>query len=246
MSFETMMKASLLIDSVFDVEKNIFVPGEQGSYSGISKSLLLITPNDKILVDTGFGDIPPGGKYGDLRSRVHRSDGQGLIIQLADRKITPEQITIVINTHLHSAHCGNNNLFRNAKFYVAKDEFRFIDKFLDKDPNGGSYYPEMYDRVRDYVYVKGEYDLNDDIKIIPTPGHTLGHQSVVANVNGKKLIYSGDVSPLKENLEKKIAMTGYDRAELLSSMKRLLKFKNSKWIFSHDNSQTTLRSIMRV
>ncbi len=241
-----MVKASLLIDSVFDVEKNIFLPGEHGTYSGISKSLLLITPNDKILVDTGFGEIPRGGKFGDLGSRVHRSDGQGLLAQLANRKIRPEQITAVINTHLHSAHCGNNNLFKNAKFYVAKDEFRFVDKYLDKDPNGGSYFPEMYERVRDYVYVKGEYALNDGIKIIPTPGHTLGHQSVVASVNGQNLIYSGDVSPLKENLERKIAMTGYDRTKLLHSMKRLLRFKNSKWIFSHDNGQVTLRSILSV
>ena len=215
-----MVKASLLIDSVFDVEKNIFVPGEQGSYPGVSKSLLLITPNDKILVDTGFGEIPPGRKFGDLRKIVHRSDGQGLVKQLAKRKIKPEQITAVVNTHLHSAHCGNKNVFKNAKFYVARDEFRFIDKYLEKDPNGGSYYPEMYERVRDFVYVKGEYALNDDIKIIPTPGHTLGHQSIVANVNGQNLIYSGDVSPLKVNLERKIAMTGYDRAELLRSMKK--------------------------
>jgi N-acyl homoserine lactone hydrolase len=129
---------------------------------------------------------------------------------------------------------------------VARDEFRFIDKYLDKDPNRGSYYPEMYERVKDYVYVKGEYALSDDIRIIPTPGHTLGHQSIVANVSGQNLIYSGDVSPLKVNLERKIAMTGYDRTELLHSMKKLLKFKNSKWIFSHDNSQVTLRSIIRL
>ena len=239
-----MVKASLLIDSVFDVEKNVFLPGEQGSYPGISKSLLMITPNERILVDTGFGEIPREGKFGDLWSRVHRSEGQGLLRQLAKRKIKPEQITAVVNTHLHSAHCGNNNLFKNAKFYVSKDEFRFIDKYLDKDPNGSSYYPEMYERVKDFVYVKGEYTLNEDVKIIPTPGHTLGHQSVVANVNGQNLIYSGDVSPLKVNLERKIAMTGYDRTELLHSMKKLLRFKNSKWIFSHDNSQVTLRSII--
>ncbi|MFQ6068282.1 MAG: MBL fold metallo-hydrolase [Candidatus Bathyarchaeia archaeon] len=46
-------------------------------------------------------------------------------MQLLNFRLKPEDITVIINTHLHFDHCGGNKLFRNARFYVQADELRY-------------------------------------------------------------------------------------------------------------------------
>ena len=115
--------------------------------------------------------------------------------------IRDSDITIVVNTHLHFDHCGNNALFKNAKFYVQADELRYAyapDRFQK-----AAYIREFFDVNVDYVMLKGKYRLTEEISILPTAGHTVGHQSVIVKLNDKNYVYCGDAAPLKENLEKR-------------------------------------------
>jgi glyoxylase-like metal-dependent hydrolase (beta-lactamase superfamily II) len=237
-------KVHLLLDGFFVCDKTIFLPeGRHVRYTAAAKSLLIISGKEKILVDTGIGDIPDRPAYRELRRTltIKRKEGNGIVPELAKHGLRPEQITSVINTHLHNAHAGNNNLFRGAKFYIAGDEFSFIDNLIGEDPNQTAYLREKYDKARDIVQVKGAYKLTDEVTILPTPGHTLGHQSVVVERDGRPLVYSGDVSPLKENVVKRIPMSSYDRQMNLESMKKLLRIAGARWIFTHDSDQLNLR-----
>jgi N-acyl homoserine lactone hydrolase len=239
-----LVKVNLLIDGIFVTDKRLFLPeGRSVMYGAAAKSLLIQSGKQKILVDTGIGSVPDGPKFDAIRriQTIRRTKSQGIEHQLAKVGLRPEGVTTVINTHLHNAHCGGNNLFRNAQFYVAKTEFDFIDKVVDDDPNQTAYIMENFDKVKSVNEIKGEYQLTEDVRLIPTPGHTTGHQSVVVSLaGGRKLVYSGDVAPLKENLVKRVAMTSYDREMNVGSMNKLLKIKDAKWVFSHDSSQLSL------
>lgn len=238
------VKVNLLIDGIFVLDKRVFLPeGRSVMYDGAAKSLLVQSGREKILVDTGIGTVPEGPKFDAIRrvQTIKRTRSQGIERQLAKVGVKPAEITAVVNTHLHNAHCGGNNLFKNAHFYIAKSEFDFIEKVVDDDPNQTAYIMENFEKVRSVNETRGEYQLTEDVRLIPTPGHTTGHQSVVVSLGGgKKLVYSGDVAPLKENLVKRVAMTSYDREMNIESMKKLLKIKDAKWVFSHDSSQLSL------
>jgi N-acyl homoserine lactone hydrolase len=226
------------------MDKRLFLPeGPSLMYGAAAKSLLIQSGKEKILVDTGIGSVPDDPKFDAIRriQTIKRSRSQGIERQLARVGLRPEDITMVVNTHLHNAHCGGNNLFADAHFYITKSEFDFIDTVVDDDPNQTAYIMENFDKVKSVNETKGEYQLTEEVRLIPTPGHTTGHQSVVVSLaRGKKLVYSGDVAPLKENLVKRVAMTSYDRRMNAESMKKLLKIKDARWVFSHDASQLSL------
>ncbi len=236
------------MDAFFDLEKSTFLPGETGEYTGAAKSLLILSGHEKILVDTGIGNLPKLPKYRELRKSlaIHRDDGQGIKSQLARHGLAPGQINVVINTHLHTAHSGNNTLFKNAQFYVSSHELRAVDDLASTDPNQMSYVQENFAAEKDQITVKGEYKLTPDVTILPTPGHTMGHQSVIVDYGEYKLVYSGDVSPLKENFIRKIPMSSVDPKKTMESMMKLRKIRHAKWIFSHDTNQLTLQKAYRV
>jgi len=236
------------MDGYFDLDKGVFIPGESGSFSGAAKSLLVLTEKEKILIDTGIGDLPDLPKYRELRKTIsiHRDKGQGIKAQLRKHGLKPSDITSVVNTHLHTAHSGNNSLFTKAKFYVTSRECKAVDDLTSKDPNQMSYVRENFEREKDQILVKGNYKLTDEVTLVPTPGHTMGHQSIVIDCENYKLVYCGDVSPLKENLDRKIPMASVNSKMTLESMEKLLEIPNSRWIFSHDPKQLSMRSAFHM
>jgi N-acyl homoserine lactone hydrolase len=239
-----MTRVDLLVDGIFTADQRVFLPeGPAVKYKAAAKSLLIRSGREKILVDTGIGSVPDNPKYDAVRrtQKIARSKSQGIEIQLAKVGVKPSEITAVINTHLHNAHCGGNHLFGNAQFFISKSEFDFIDRTVDDDPNQTAYMSENFDKVKSLNKTKGEYKITEDVRVIPTPGHTTGHQSVVVSLDdGGNLVYSGDVSPLKDNLVGRIPMSSYDRKQTLASMKKLLQIEDARWIFSHDKNQLTL------
>jgi N-acyl homoserine lactone hydrolase len=238
-----MARLHLIVDGIFEADRRIFLPeGPRSKYSAAAKSLLIESGKEKILVDTGIGSVPEDPKFDAIRrvQRITRTKTQGIKVGLARLGIQPEQITAVVNTHLHNAHSGGNTLFASAQFYISRSEFRFIDRSIGEDPNQTAYITENYDKLKSVNETMGEYQLTDEVRIMATPGHTTGHQSVVVSNGSKKLVYSGDVAPLRENLTGHVAMTGCDRNAAIDSMNRLLEIENAEWIFSHDRTQLTL------
>ncbi len=229
------MELHLLSDGYFTLDKSFLVYTKyQGQiYEAALKPLLIIAGKEKILVETGVGELPE--RYRKFHT-IRRETDKTLRAQLNTHRIKPEDITLVINTHLHFDHCGNNASFPNAKFYVQAQELRYAyapDRFQK-----AAYIREFFDSGLDYIPIRGKYQLGEDILLIPTPGHSIGHQSVLIRGEEENLVYCGDAAPLRENLEKRnIPGVLYRADEALRSIDKLRSIKNASYIYSHDNEQ---------
>ncbi len=223
----------LLTDGYFTLDKSFLVFGKyQGTkFKAALKPLLIETDKEKIIVDTGIGTLP--AKY-TKHHDVIRENEQQLAYSLRKAGLGPGDVTLVVNTHLHFDHCGNNRLFSRAKFVSQIDEIRyafFPDRFMKV-----SYLREFFDLEGDLLPVRGRHTVDDGVEIIPTPGHSIGHQSVVVAWKGRNVVYTGDAAPLPENIEKR-NITGmvYDSAKAAESIELLLRIERAAYVHSHDD-----------
>jgi N-acyl homoserine lactone hydrolase len=146
-------------------------------------SFAILGGDEKILVDTGLEDfvVPPG-----LEERT------GFPVMLFEDALatigwTPEDVEIIIHTHLHNDHCENDALCPNAEVYVQKAELDFCN---DPHPIDHRYYPDVLDDVNLKI-IEGDQQILDGIEVIFTPGHTPGGQSVVVNTRKGKAVITG-------------------------------------------------------
>ncbi len=232
------MKVDLLCDGFFTLDKSflVYMKYMGQSYDCAVKPLLILTSDAKILVDTGIGELPV--KYRSVCA-VRRSSEQTVRAQLAQRGLKPDDVDVVVNTHLHFDHCGNNALFPNAEFVVQAEEFEYAcepERFQQS-----AYIRELFDLKLDYRLVHGEHRITDNISVVPTPGHSVGHQSVVVCDGGRSFVYCGDAAPLRENLERRnVPGVLCSAREALRSIDRLRSISNAVYVYSHDCEQMTL------
>ncbi|XP_038207967.1 metallo-beta-lactamase domain-containing protein 1 isoform X2 [Zerene cesonia] len=108
-------------------------------------------------------------------------DSEVILTALKEHQITPDDINFVVSTHGHSDHTGNNNLFLKATHIVG-----FSISFKDK------YYIHPFEKGEEYV-------INDFVKIIPTPGHTLSDVTVLVKSEEENIaIVAGSEDPIKQ------------------------------------------------
>ena len=194
-------------------------PLKVGQFHGIEKSCLsyltdagtkldapvimyLIKGDDtSIVVDTGCSEPELAEKY---HRKTDQPDWMKPVNALRAHGVEPEDVTIVINTHLHWDHCYNNDKFPNAKIYVQRREMEFAAAPL---PTQHIYYesgktgltPPWVKTITQYEIIEGDYPLMDGIDIIFTPGHTPGFQSVLVNTSGGRYMIASDCVGLLEN-----------------------------------------------
>jgi glyoxylase-like metal-dependent hydrolase (beta-lactamase superfamily II) len=148
-------------------------------------SLLIRTGKQTVLVETGMGN--------KLSERMKKFYGQPaqLLANLAGSGIAPEDIDIVINTHLHFDHCGWNTIrkegkivptFPCAKYYAPEGEWEYARKPSDRDAI--SYIPDNYDSLvqsGQMTLLKGGEEIVPGISVKTFPGHTASMQAVIVN-----------------------------------------------------------------
>ncbi|HZK61539.1 MAG TPA: N-acyl homoserine lactonase family protein [Anaerovoracaceae bacterium] len=169
---------------------------------------LLETTEGYILIDTGMNtdgiDNPEeiwGERAKQLVPCLTKEDNIGY--RLREMGVKESDIKFVINTHMHWDHTGGNNLFPEAVFVVQKSEYRF--SLYPDTAIGKSYMENHYPRNAKYKLVEGDCDLCEGIRLLQTPGHTIGHQSVLLTLqNGNRIIITGDAVYTWDNLEKMI------------------------------------------
>ena len=232
------MKLHLLNDGFFTLDKSflVYMKYTGQPYEAALKPLLIQTPKENILVDTGIGELPE--KYRKYYS-ITRKPEQNIKVHLAHHGLKPQDIDVIVNTHLHFDHCGNNALFQNAKFIAQADEYNYAlhpERFQET-----AYIKELFDIKADYQLAQGEFKVNDEIRLMPTPGHSVGHQSVIVEAADKHYVYCGDAAPLKENMERRnIPGVLHCSHHALESIDRLRAISNAVYIYSHDNEQLEL------
>jgi N-acyl homoserine lactone hydrolase len=139
-----------------------------------------------ILVDTGIGDPPEGLiRYWDIVN-------ERMAAALAEHDLVPGDVKIVINTHLHWDHCGQNAVFRHAPFYVQRPE-------LERARREETLTSEWFDFTgARFELVEGEAEVAPGVRVVPTPGHTVGHQSVVLSAGDGTQLFIGDAAYTKD------------------------------------------------
>lgn len=167
-------------------------------------------PEGLIVVDTGetsrtsdpsyFPRWHPYFRFG-VKMRVEPQQEVGS--QLGKLGLSPNDVRWVIMTHLHTDHAGGVSHFPRSKFLVSREEYRLasglagtIRGYLPgRMPNW--FEPHLLD------YENGEYGSfpkgytvtkSKDVLIVPTPGHTLGHQSVILRDGEVTYVFAGDTS----------------------------------------------------
>lgn len=118
--------------------------------------------------------------------------------ELKKLDISPEEIDIVIFTHLHVDHIGYSSIFNNAKFIVQKTE---LETAYNPHPIQRINYrdTEILDTIN-FETVQGDAQIVPGVDVIWTPGHTQGTQSVVVNTEKGKAVIAGMCS-IRENFE---------------------------------------------
>jgi len=160
----------------------------------------------KVLVDTGFKSVEYAQENACYCSDLSQNEQQKMEGALAKIGWKPDDVDIVINTHLHSNHCGGNALFKNAKFYIQKKEWE--QAMNPVDHQAGMYKRELFDATAvdgtSIVLIEGETEIQPGLIILSTPGHTAGHQSVLVNTEDGIVIFAGGACPLLENMQRNI------------------------------------------
>lgn len=171
------------------IKPGILVRNNLGMILQASSTVTLVVGDgNNIIVDTGL----PNEKETILKG-------------LSDYGLTKDDINLVINTHLHGDHMGNNALFAKAKFMTHKNELPA------KLPN--------------VISVQGDFKVSENIRIMETPGHTAGSISVVVWVPETKKTYviAGDALPIKDNYLKWVPPAiNFNPMVALASMKKIV------------------------
>lgn len=148
----------------------------------------------------------------------------------------PEDVDVIINTHLHYDHCGQNCRMPNAKIYVQRAEWEAAGHLTPYE--AGYYHPEDYGKDRisffRWRFVDGMEEILPGLLLLPTPGHTRGSQSVLLDTDEGTLCFPGDTFTTRLNLERNIqpAIVVNDK-QLFESMD-LIRRVSQRIVFSHD------------
>jgi glyoxylase-like metal-dependent hydrolase (beta-lactamase superfamily II) len=212
------------------------------------RCLLVEAPAALVLVDTGIGN-----KEDERFREIYGVANQGEPTRLEDAiraaGFVPDDVDLVVSTHLHFDHAGGNTVrlpeqgvvpaFPRATYVVQREEFTFAHR--DNARIKASYLSHNFDPVQEaglWRFADGEEVVTEGVRVIPTPGHTPHHQSVLLQSDGETACYLADVCPTTAHLPLPWIM-GYDLEPLvtLESKTRLWeRARREDWllVFEHD------------
>jgi glyoxylase-like metal-dependent hydrolase (beta-lactamase superfamily II) len=198
-----------------------------------------------VLFDTGCHpavETDAEGRWGGVARAVapiHRP-GDNLIGALAALDLAPDDIDVVINSHLHMDHCGCNEFFTRASFVVHARELAFA---ADPANAGRGYFRADWDYPMRVEAVDGARDLFDDnrIVLVPLPGHTPGSMGARLELaRTGAVMLAADAAAVRQNLEQDFSpRNSWDAAGFCASLAELRRIEagGATLLFGHDDAQ---------
>lgn len=179
-----------------------------------------------LLFDTGVG--PPHHVIDALYS-PRRSSLPDLLAQAG---VAILDVEVVVNCHLHFDHCGCNQLFPHARIVVQRVE-------LEAARSTPYTVPEWVDFAgARFEIIGGEYSVWDNARVIPTPGHTRGHQSLALEAPEGLIILAGQAAESAAGFEEGTGGWSSDLTELgAASIVRLKALSPTRVLFAHDDQE---------
>jgi glyoxylase-like metal-dependent hydrolase (beta-lactamase superfamily II) len=191
-------------------------PSDEFNRIPLSLTALLIRANGKnILVDTGLGP-KEDGRFQRMFA-VERTPT--ILGSLKRLDLGPDDIDLVINTHLHFDHAGGNTMrengnirpvFSKARYVIQRGEFE--DAFRANERTIASYRPDNFipiDHIKQWEFLHGDTEIVPGVTAVVTAGHTRYHQSVKIESEGQVAFFLGDLIPTVSHLPLPYIM-GYD------------------------------------
>ena len=206
--------------------------------------LLIRTGRKNVLIDTGMGDKEDA----QFQKMFAVERIPTLRDSLKVQGLGPEDIHMVVNTHLHFDHAGGNTVreegsvvptFPRAKYVVQRGEYE--DAARANERTRASYRRENFTpvaHVDQWEFVDGETEVLPGVTVVVTEGHTRCHQSIKIESEGQVAFYLGDLIPTVSHLPLPYIM-GYDLYPLqtLETKRWVLdRALNENWllVFEHD------------
>ncbi|MEE2822640.1 MAG: MBL fold metallo-hydrolase [Acidobacteriota bacterium] len=206
--------------------------------------LLIQTGEANILIDTGCGF-----KYSKKEIQIYNLDNKtNLLDELAQVSLDPEDIDVVINTHLHFDHCGGNTIYKNgeivptfpqAEYWISRLEYE--DAQQPNERTKATYYPHNWEPVEESNLLNifdGEPEVAPGVQLVHTPGHTAGHYSVKIESEGQVMFFIADLCPTTAHIRLPWIMS-YDLFPITTLKVRRQIYDQAiqeKWLlfFEHD------------
>ena len=241
------MKMHILSGGKLLMNRSVYYPeAQKGEKVELPVNCVLLRhARGNVLFDTGCHPSvidDPEGRWGAMaRAMLPVMDrNDTLIAELARLDLSPLDIDIVINSHYHSDHCGCNEFFRRATFFVHEAEFNRVH---EPDAIKLGYIPADWDHPMPLKQFVEQTDIfgDDRIVLVPLPGHTPGMSGAIVNLDksGSFLLASDAVS-VRENLDREtIPRTTWDANVLMGSLAEIKRIENSgaTVICGHDSAQ---------
>ena len=196
---------------------------------------LLRTTEGNILFDTGLHPVHvtrPDATFGPNSGLDVKMDhADAIVARLASIGVKPDDVAIVVNSHLHFDHAGNNGAFPKATFIVQAEHLAYA--------KGKPNFPGVYWDIPELTYVPtgGRGRVARGIEVVPTPGHAPGHQSLVVDLaETGRVVLTGDAAFTRANLERGEipAMDQAAAKESLRVIRSLVKDDLTRVFTSHD------------
>ena len=211
----------------------------------VTRSLLLVSDEKKILIDTGNGT-----KWEEKYKQIYdiNTDQYNIEKSLGKYGFSSEQITDVICTHMHFDHIGGNTkiksgevvpTFPNAKYWISEENWKLANHPSQKD--AGSFIEHDWKVLAENQMIEiidGREPFIEGIETIVTHGHTPGLLHPIVSDGSNKLFYGADIFPMVAHIPIPWVMA-YDVQPVVTmeeKQKLLQKMEREDWIlfFEHD------------
>ena len=214
-------------------------PDDRNRITLVMRPLLVDTGDELVLIDTGAGN-----KEDEKFRGIY-----GLEDAIRDAGYRPSDVTLVINTHLHFDHAGGDTVgqpdgaivpaFPGVRHWVQRKEWEFAN--LQNERVRASYLTRNFVPVEEaglFERAEGATSPVPGIRLLPTPGHTPGHQSIWIESDGESALYLADLIPTRAHLPLPWIM-GYDVEPLvtLETKRQVLERvarERTLLVFEHD------------
>ena len=201
----------------------------------ITSALIRTDDGTNVLVDTGA----PAEMTGDPEAPFAVAPGEDVLARLRSLGLAPDDVHIVVNTHLDPDHCGHNDAFPGARFVVQKAH-------LEAARTSGQLRYEWQRAHWDapglrYDTVDGDHELLPGVELVASPGHAPGHQSVLVRLlrTGPVLI-AGDAIAAADQTDPDTRFVGMfddDEPAVRASTRRLMSLGAALIVHAHDTGQ---------
>jgi glyoxylase-like metal-dependent hydrolase (beta-lactamase superfamily II) len=199
--------------------EKLLPPNAQNRVPMALRCLLIRTPNTTILVDTGMGDKVTPEVAEQQSFALDRPNGW-LLDDLARQGVAPEDVDVVVLTHLHADHCGGSTrwldgrfvpTFPRAEYWVQQREWD--DAHHPNERTRATYYTVNFDPLeatRKLCLLRGDAPVTRGVRVAVAPGHTAGIQAVVIESGDHTAVFLSDLAFFHWQLERLAWVSAYD------------------------------------